>query len=155
LNTAAGNYSDLFVAALNGDGTLAWAKRAGGRGWDAAYAVALDTSGSAAVVGTYGGPANASATFGPGEPGQTVLPSGNSYEVFVARYDASGSLMWARNGTGPSDYDEAYGVAISADQSVTAVGRFAESMTFNPGQPNAITLTAPANTAAFIARWVR
>jgi len=155
LNAVNGD-SDIFVAALHGDGTLAWARRAGGGGFDIAFAVALDSAGSAVVAGTYGGPLGAFATFGPGEPGQTVLPGGNSYEIFVARYDANGMLMWARKGAGPTSYDEAYGVAISPDESVTAVGRFGDSVIFDPGQQDAIMLTAPPDFgAAFMTRFVQ
>jgi uncharacterized delta-60 repeat protein len=78
---------DLFVARYNPDGTLAWAKRAGGLFGAGGYAAEVLSDGSVAVLGAF----SRTATFGLGEPNETVLDSGDR-ECFIARYNADGTL---------------------------------------------------------------
>jgi hypothetical protein len=82
-----------------------------------------------------------------------VLTSAGILDAFVARYTASGSLMWARRAGGVS-YDEAYGVATTSDDSCVVTGFFRGESTFGPGQPSETTLTSIGNTNdAFVARY--
>ena len=60
--------SDICVARYNPDGTLAWAKRAGGIYRDTACHIAVLSDGSALATGDFW---DGTATFGPGEPGET------------------------------------------------------------------------------------
>ena len=39
-------------------------------------------------------------TFGPGEPGQTLLTSAGGADIFVARYNPDGTLAWAKRAGG-------------------------------------------------------
>ena len=75
---------------------LVWAKRAGGPATSPAIGIAVDGSGNSYVTGLFGG----SATFGPGETNETTLTSAGSFEIFVAKYDASGELVWAKRAGG-------------------------------------------------------
>ncbi len=91
--TSAGG-GDIVVAKYNPDGTLAWAKRAGGAKDDSGRAVAVMSDGGCLVVGEY----RNSATFGVGEASETTLvapyyaPTG-----FAARYASDGTMQWARH----------------------------------------------------------
>ncbi len=40
------------------------------------------------------------ATFGPGEANETMLMSAGSDDVFVAKYDSTGALVWAKRAGG-------------------------------------------------------
>ena len=73
---------DIFVAKYNPDGTLAWARHAGGSQNDYGYGIAALSNGSALVTGYFYG----SATFGSGEANATTLTSEGSGEIFVAKY---------------------------------------------------------------------
>lgn len=55
----------------------------GGTGkWNEGRGIAVDDEASAIVSGIFGG----TATFGPGEPGETTLEADGSENVFVARF---------------------------------------------------------------------
>jgi hypothetical protein len=50
--TFVGN-SDIFIAKYNSNGTLAWAKQAGGSGIDGGFGIAVDGSGNSYVTGFF------------------------------------------------------------------------------------------------------
>ncbi len=133
---SAGN-DDVFVARYNADGTLAWARRAGGSDFDEGTAVTTLGDGSVVVTGFFRG----TATFGPGEANQTVLTSAGLDDGFVARYDANGNLMWVTPISG-SKSDVAQAVDRFSDDAVVVSGFFGGTASFGPGDPNPITLTA-------------
>jgi hypothetical protein len=76
------------VARYSNDGTLAWAKRAGGVAHDMARGIAALDDGSCLATGWFAG----SATFGAGDPKQTLLGSRGGRDVFVARFNADGGF---------------------------------------------------------------
>jgi hypothetical protein len=130
--------SDLFVAKYKADGALAWARRAGGKDNVSGSGVAVLSDGSAVVAGSF----MISATFGPGEPGETILTSPGSYEIFVAKYKPDGALAWARR-AGGTDADLGWGVAVLSDGSAVVTGSFSGIATFGPGEPGETKLTPP------------
>jgi len=69
----------VFVARYKANGTLAWARRAGGAGQDESLDAAAFSDGSSVVTGRFTAPA----TFGAGEPHQTTFSTSGA---FVARY---------------------------------------------------------------------
>ena len=89
---------DIFIARYNPDGTLAWAKRAGGREeqGDQGNDIATFADGSALVTGCFWG----SATFGSGEAGETTLTAADAYQIFIALYNSDGTLAWAKRAGG-------------------------------------------------------
>jgi hypothetical protein len=81
--TAAGSY-DVFVASLNADGSVAWAKAFGGSSSDDGKAVAVRSDGTAVVTGFF----SVTASFG-----ATALTAAyDSSDVFVASLSANGSV---------------------------------------------------------------
>ena len=150
--TSAGN-DDIFVARYNADGTLAWAKRAGGTKSDYGAAIASLADGSALVMGQYQG----TAIFGSGEANETTLLVGSNYESFIARYNADGTLAWARRAIGKGSYS--YGLAALADGSTLVTGGFKGRAMFGPGEANETQLCSTAATSSqysydiFIARF--
>lgn len=128
---------DIFVAKYNPDGTLAWAKGAGGSGTEQGRDIAALADGSVLVTGEFGG----SATFGADEAGETTLTSADDEDIFIAKYNTDGTLAWAKRagGTG-SDYG--YGIAALNDQSSLVTGYFWDTATFGPGEPGETTFTS-------------
>ncbi len=143
--TSSGN-GDVFVARYNPDGTLAWAKKAGGTSWDYGQGVAVDATGAATITGYFGG----SATFGSATQAVT-LSSTSGYEMFVARYNPDGTLAWAKKAGGTSN-DYGYGVAVDATGAATVTGYFYGSATFGSGA-QAVTLSSAGGQDVFVARY--
>ena len=140
---------DVFIAQYNPDGTLAWAKRAGGVGWDWGYRISTLSDNSTVVTGFF----NQSATFGKDEANQTVLTSSGNEDIFIARYNPDGTLAWAkRAGGGYADYGE--GITTLSDNSTVVTGFFGESATFGKGEINQTVLTSTGIVDIFIARFL-
>lgn len=138
--------ADVFVARFLADGTLAWARGAGGTsypssgGHEGRAAVGL-SDGSVVVTGSFFG----TITF-PGTPDVTLTTTAgcntNDFDVFVARYDASGTLSWARRAGGCS-WEEGLGIAAGPLDAVTVTGRFSSRpAVFGPGEPGETSLSA-------------
>ncbi len=139
--------ADGFVAKYDGNGILAWVRQFGGAdGDDAGRSVAVGADGSCVVTGVFRG----TVTFGAGAAQVTLLSAGGA-DVFVAKYDASGNLLWARRGGGAAD-DEARGIAVCADGAIVAVGGFRGAAGFADAlQP--IAVQAIGGLDAFAARY--
>lgn len=132
-------YDDIFVAKYRPDGSLAWARKAGGTGlWDQGNGVAALPDGSFYLVGSIGG----SVTFGQGEPNETTVSCANSdMSIFVAKYQADGSLAWVRQSAGAPGAAQAFGVGVAPDGSAIVVGGFWEQIIFGQGEPSQTTMT--------------
>jgi hypothetical protein len=112
--------SDIYLTRYDSNGKLLWAKQTGGSNSDIANAVAIDTSGKIVIIGEFLG----SATFGKGEQNETILNS-TSNDMFVAMYESSGNLLWARNaGAVSGSYAYGYGVAFDGNGNVYVTGKF-------------------------------
>jgi hypothetical protein len=103
--------------------SLEWARRAGGPGgFDSGSSVAVDVAGNSYLTGFFTG----SATFGAGGPNETTLTG--LRDVFVAKYDTTGALLWVRQARGgDSGHAQGQGIAVDAagNSYVTGVFRFA------------------------------
>jgi hypothetical protein len=118
--TLLGGVYDGYVAVYRADGTLVWVRaiRAATTPENTVWAasVARLPGGACLVSGSFHG----QATFGAGEPNETVLQTLGTapfaspdadYDIFLARYEADGSLAWARR-AGGDVYD--YATALVA-----------------------------------------
>ncbi len=119
--TANGSQSDVFVAKYTAAGAPMWSKRFGGSGIDAAYAVAIDRSANCdeaggtnciVITGMFGGTAD----FGGGP-----VTSAGSYDIFLAKYSASGAHVWSKRFGNTSD-DIGQGVAVDQNGNVYLAG---------------------------------
>ncbi|TAH35800.1 MAG: hypothetical protein EYC70_12295 [Planctomycetota bacterium] len=143
---ASGGEDDISVARFNPDGMLAWAKRAGGPGFDKGLAVASFADGSSVAGGFF----EKNATFGAGEPGVTDLISLGGADIFLARYNDDGTLAWATSAGGPS-FEQILHVVTSATGTIYATGEFSDSCTFGIGEPNETTLVSQGQLDMFVA----
>lgn len=103
--------------------------------------------GSSIVAGTFGG----TTILGAGEPAEQTLISIRDADVFVARYDPSGALVWAKS-EGGSDADVPSSVAAFDDGSAVVVGTFANQMVLGEGEPGRTSLAAAGGDDIFVAR---
>jgi hypothetical protein len=97
----------IFIAKFDPNGGLLWAHIAANGPGITVHGVTCDDAGNIAIVGMYQG----AVAFIPGQQG-TTLTSVGSFDVFVAKYDAEGSPLWARS-IGGTGFD--YGAGICHD----------------------------------------
>lgn len=128
--------------------SLAWAKRAGGTGDEQSGDVGVLADGSAIVVGAFA----QSATFGAMETNATTLTSAGNLDIFIARYDPNGALVWAKRAGGSSE-DRAIRVAVLADGTAYVTGYFNGTATFGPGEAAQTSLTSAGGQDVFVAKY--
>ena len=110
--------SDIFLAKFDSLGNIIWARRAGGTISDFCNGIAIVGNGNILITGSF---ASSLISFG-----STVLTNQGSTDLFVAKYDQNGNVMWAKS-HGGSDWD--IGLSIKSDVSgnVFVTGYFKSS----------------------------
>ena len=139
----AGGGLTIFVASYDPGGALVWAKRAGGTGLDEGQGIATDGAGNSYATGRFSG----TATFGAGETNETTLTSAGDFDIFVARYDPSGALVWAKRAGGGAGA-LGWGVATDAAGNIYVTGGFSGTATFGAGEANETVLSGEARTSS-------
>jgi len=95
---------DFFVAKYSPAGKCLWARTGGGSKVDRGYGVAVDAQGNVFVTGHC---QSTDATF----DGLAFENRGGDYDLFVAKYDASGKIQWLKSGGG-AGYDYGHGIGV-------------------------------------------
>ncbi|MEZ4965120.1 MAG: tail fiber domain-containing protein [Saprospiraceae bacterium] len=106
--------SSIFIVKYDASGNVVWATNAVGTSVNCGD-ITTDASGNVFVVGNF---ANTTTSFG-----GISLTSGGNYDVFIAKYDASGNAVWAV-ADGGSGFDQGLGIATDASGKVYATGDF-------------------------------
>ncbi|GAJ04363.1 unnamed protein product, partial [marine sediment metagenome] len=140
--------TDIFVAHYNTDGTIMWAKRAGGTSGDVGQGIVTLSDDSTIVIGSF----SDSATFGKGESAETILVSDGSTDIFVAHYNTDGTIMWAKRAGGTSG-DVGQGIVTLSDDSTIVIGSFSDSATFGKGESAETILVSDGSTDIFVAHY--
>jgi hypothetical protein len=138
---------DIFLAKYDGSGSLIWVKQAGGSSSDEAQDVANDGTNNSTVTGFFQG----TATFGEGIDTVTLTSVGSS-DIFVAKYDSGGNLIWVRQ-AGGSLPDQGNSIASTGNDLTYVTGFFQGMATFGSGA-STITLTSAGISDIFAARYV-
>lgn len=119
--TAAG-LQDAFVAKYDASGTLIWVKNIGGTGSESGNSIVFDNTGNVIVTGEFSG----TCSFGP----TSLTSQVNSLDVFTAKYDNSGNLLWAKKGSGTYT-DRGTDVSTDASGNIYVSGMFSDTITFD------------------------
>jgi hypothetical protein len=137
LQTISNGGSDPWVVKLNSAGELIWARSFGGPGFDNLIDIALDGFGHLLLTGGFSGNMDAD----PG-PGTFILPApgANRRDVFVSKWDTSGTFIWARQFTSTNFNTTGLGVCSDPWGNVITTGFFSGNVDFDPG-PGTQTLT--------------
>ncbi len=142
--TSAGDIS-IFISKLDAGGNFVWAKQMGGTDYNVGLAFALDGAGNVYTTGSFEGTAD----FDPG-PETFTLTSAGSRDIFIAKLDAGGNLVWAKQ-MGGTSFDQVYALALDGAGNVFTTGRFAGTADFDPG-PGAFNLTSAVSADIFVSK---
>ncbi|MFM2206269.1 MAG: hypothetical protein RL213_244 [Bacteroidota bacterium] len=109
---------DIFVACFDNMGTLNWLRQAGGPSNDVSASIVTTPSGESYITGWFSGTCDFD---------DSLVVSNGSLDMFVAKYDASGTIRWVRHGGGPLD-DYGNRLALSLEGGVTLAGSFKDTL---------------------------
>jgi len=126
--------TDVFLLKLTSAGNLAWAKRLGGtEGVGVGGSLVLDQDGDIHITGSFRGTAD----FDPGAD-SLLLTSDARTDIYVARLDTHGNLVWARQMTGTGE-DDNFAGSLMLDQAgnVYTAGAFWGTIDFDSGEATA------------------
>lgn len=151
LSTDANNLNG-FILKLNADGSFARVLQTGNHStlsmYDAGNSITTDAEGNIYVTGYFFGTLD----FDPG-PGEAYLSSNteNSADIFIAKYDASGNLIFVKAIGGPG-YDQGNAIALDANGHIYITGYFNQTVDFDPGSGQANRTTQGSNDI-FLAKY--
>ena len=109
---------DIFVACFDNTGTLNWLRQAGGPSNDVSASIVTTPSGESYITGWFSGTCDFD---------DSLVVSNGNLDMFVAKYDASGTIRWVRHGGGPLD-DYGNRLALSLEGGVTLAGSFKDTL---------------------------
>ncbi|HKR04109.1 MAG TPA: SBBP repeat-containing protein [Bacteroidia bacterium] len=139
-----GNTPDIFLVKFNASGNVIWEMSFGGSDDEFCNSVATDDSGNVLVTGYFKSP---TITFG-----TTTLindSAGYSSDIFIAKYDASGNVLWAKS-AGENFEDRGCGIATDSNGDVLMTGSFSgSSITFG----TTVLTNAGVHGAMFIVKY--
>ncbi|HXH19163.1 MAG TPA: SBBP repeat-containing protein [Chitinophagales bacterium] len=133
---------DIFLAKYSGSGDLLWLKYAGSAQNDAGYGIAIDTSGYIYVTGYF----TSVAAFGENASLMHLSSNGNT-DIFLAKYDADGNLIWAKSAGGVGE-DKAFNLVIDQFNNISITGFFSYTSLFG-----GCAVVSNGSTDAFIAQY--
>ncbi len=112
------SWDDIFVVKYDSAGNVVWAKRAGGIYGDYGMNICTDGHNNCYVTGQYESPTISfdNYTF-------TNNDSPGNYNVFVAKYDSIGNVIYALD-AGGGDTENGYGISLDAAGNAYVTGSF-------------------------------
>jgi hypothetical protein len=93
LATVADHSADIFLAAFDFNGNLAFLKQAGGSADDLLGSMVTDSSGNCYVTGTFKSPTFSADAF------SLVRQSTSGGDCFTIKYDSGGNVLWIKQGS--------------------------------------------------------
>jgi hypothetical protein len=132
--TSVGGF-DIYLTSFDSSGTYRWSKHVGSTGEDRGVAVAVDGSNNVIIAGYFSG----TLSFG-----GSTLTSAGATDIFVAKFDASGTHLYSKSFGSTAD-DEATGVGVDVSGNIYLQGSFSGSVSFGGS-----TLTAKGTSDIFV-----
>jgi len=147
LTNSAGLSADMFIVKYDTNGNVVWAKSAGGVGINGTNTtcvgvdIAVDANENPYVTGYFYGP---DIIFG---SDTLINVAGIGNDMFIVKYDASGTVVWAKS-AGGSTYDLGNCIVTDINGNNYVGGNFYGTITFG-----STTLTSAGDSDAFIVKY--
>jgi hypothetical protein len=131
LTNTSSNYDEFFIAKYDSSGNVIWAKSAFGSSNDDGYCITTDINNNVYVSGSFESPTITFDNITLINAGGSCPPFNSCTDIFLAKYDSSGTVLWA-NSYGSIKDDVGYGIANDAAGDIYLTGSF-KSQTINFG----------------------
>lgn len=120
---------DIFIASYSSLGEYRWGCVLEGPGINQGRAVRPDSDGNLIVAGVFSGAAD----FDPGSETARLQARGPQ-DIFIAKYDSKGNLLWAKRAGGPGvDRVGPGALALDNDSQILLTGEFSLTAEFDAG----------------------
>ncbi len=126
ITISGGQNQNGVLSRFNNAGGLVWGFSIGGSGIDEITAVAFDNLDNIIVGGTFEGSA---AQFQGTSGGLVTLNSNGGKDIFVAKYNSAGVLLWLRQGSSTSD-DFIHDITVDASNNIYVAGSAPAGFTY-------------------------
>jgi hypothetical protein len=127
--TAIGN-SDIFLSKYDPSGNLLWVKQMGGIGsQDFGHAIVIDNAGFPCITGIFSGTTD----FDPNAGSLNISSNGGSTDIFIAKYDGNGNVVWAKAIGSATATDVSYDIDVDASNNVYSTGQLYGPIDVDPG----------------------
>ena len=122
VESTGGQYGfDAYLVRYNHEGAFKWIRKAGGYGMDQGRDMFTDANGNTFTTGFFSNEA---------EFGDKVLESVGKSDIFIAKYNWTGEVVWAKR-AGGNYLDYGYGISPGNPQSLYICGNFQEDANFD------------------------
>lgn len=115
-------YTEMFVVKYDASGNVVWTNSGSGTSNDYGLGIAVDGNGNSYVTGYFTSPTLSCGSI-------TLTNVGNPAffrdEMFIAKYDSSGTVAWAKSGAG-TGFDEGTAIAVDASGNSYVTGWFSD-----------------------------
>jgi hypothetical protein len=128
--------NDAFLGKFDQSGNLLWIQTWGGTQQETGYGVAVDNADGVYAVGFF----QATMDFDPGV-GEDLHQSNGSQDIYLTKFDSSGSFQWART-WGSTLSDTPSSVVANGVGQIYISGSFRGSLDFDPGAGSDIRAAA-------------
>jgi hypothetical protein len=147
LSNAGGN--DSFIVKYDSSGTPLWARRIGGSDSDQLRSITADSSGNIIVLGNFS--SNPMAVFG-SSASFTTLSNVGSFDVFIVKYDSSGTPLWARL-IGSSGFESARVITTDSSGNIIVSGNYPSNLSIYGSSASFTTLSNAGGNDGFIVKY--
>ncbi len=131
--------NNVFISEFDTAGSVQWVKTMGGPQGANAGSISLDGSGNIYATGVF----KDTAYFG-----STMLTNGSNYDLFLAKYNNTGTFTWVKQAHATGNFINGASVSSDANGNVYVGGGFSGTATFGT-----YTVTAATATDLFVARY--
>jgi hypothetical protein len=135
---AAAGLNDVVLAKYSSNGAHLWSKSFGSANNDTGNAVAVDAAGNVYLLAT---------CFGNVDFGGGLLTIGGGNDIFLVKFDASGTHLWSQR-FGDSSLQFGKDIAVDAVGDVAITGQFMSTVDFGGG-----VLTSGGGMDAYLAKF--
>lgn len=142
------HHYDIFILRLTHDGDFVWAKSIGGVKNEYVSTILNDNYGGIFIAGNFKG----NVDFDPG-PGVTNLNGDGGVDAFLAKYDTSGDLKWAKQIGGPDSVEYVNSIQMDKNRDIYTCGTFGSSADFDPG-PGTTNIFSQGASDIFTAKFL-
>lgn len=129
-DTTLARTNDVFILKLDSNGNFVWAKQIGGLSVENADAMQIDSLGNIYITGDF----FKTVDFDPSPTTSFFLTSTDPFDsdVFIAKYDSSGKLIWVKQIGSAGGTELAKSISIDLAGNVYTTGSFTSTVDFDP-----------------------